>query len=80
MAKRKCFGCGSEFEMYQCTYTTKGIITLCPCSDCLVKSNCSQVCLEFIEKYFKSPNREVIFEEMFEDVKKIIKEKSDGTK
>jgi len=77
MTKRKCFGCGSEFEMYQCTYTSKGIISHCPCADCLVKPNCSKPCLEFIDRYFKSPNKEVIFEDMFKDVIKLIEEKKD---
>lgn len=59
--------------MYQCTYTAKGVITHCPCADCLVKSTCLKPCLEFIDRYFKSPNREVIFEEMFKDARWLIK-------
>lgn len=73
MTRRKCFGCGSEYEMYQCTYTSKGIITHCPCAECLVKPTCSKACLEFIDRYFKSPNREVMFEGILEDVKRLIK-------
>ena len=73
MTRRKCFGCGSEYEMYQCTYTSKGIITHCPCAECLVKPICEKACLEFIDRYFKSPNREVMFEGILEDVKRLIK-------
>lgn len=75
MTKRKCFGCEKEFKEYQCTYTTKGIITNCPCFNCLVKSNCTKLCLEFIDRFLNSPNREFVFEDMYKTLKKTIEEK-----
>ena len=65
MVRKKCLGCANLLTMstgIECCYTTYGAISDCPCADCMLKSMCTVMCLDFINKFLKYEYREQVFD------------------